>query len=574
MATQYIEDPQTKQRIPFEWNKDTPPTSDDISALYDAVRTQPQPQAPPQTSKWKEMGGLEADSYKRSERIINAFEPKQGGESVGESVRQAPFRAATAVKEGAGFGLDVIKRGGQAIGRMIPGEERRTEQKAEIAQKKEKETPELIKTLQSSLGKVGVSAYQKGKDYFALFKRSYPTVATSIEAAVNAGLLFGGLGLGGKIAEPVVGAVKETGESIVKGMAKGGAEKVVTQTTGIPKTIVSDITTSLQKAGIRPKGVTEAPQIAKFYDSAATATIDIAKNKGKLGVLDKEGDLIIGHPKTADEYAQAFNKGKDKVWAEKIQPILDKTGEPSVSTTNIVKDLEVIINPNGKYFNALERQSPETIPYIKKLIESYKKQGFINFSQIEPELQMVNASLKALKTNPSIGTAANAYAALRVAKWLRAAEDSVVQGVTGEGVAEAKKLWGAYAQIEKSIAQKAAQMQGKSGFGYWDMASIAEGMAGIASFEPHLLIAAAGTKGVATLVKRSRDADRIIEKMFKRIDKSLPRAGLNQKGYIDPKAAFATGAAAGGGTAAYKYYNSEENKKARAEAAKKREIPE
>lgn len=38
MATQQIKDPETGELIPFEWNKDTPPTPDDISSLYQSVK--------------------------------------------------------------------------------------------------------------------------------------------------------------------------------------------------------------------------------------------------------------------------------------------------------------------------------------------------------------------------------------------------------------------------------------------------------------------------------------------------------------------------------------------------------
>jgi hypothetical protein len=38
MATQYIEDPKTKEQIPFEWDKETPPTPNDINALLIAAR--------------------------------------------------------------------------------------------------------------------------------------------------------------------------------------------------------------------------------------------------------------------------------------------------------------------------------------------------------------------------------------------------------------------------------------------------------------------------------------------------------------------------------------------------------
>lgn len=38
MATQYIEDPETKEKIPFEWGKPEPPTSSDIDSLFKSVK--------------------------------------------------------------------------------------------------------------------------------------------------------------------------------------------------------------------------------------------------------------------------------------------------------------------------------------------------------------------------------------------------------------------------------------------------------------------------------------------------------------------------------------------------------
>jgi hypothetical protein len=38
MATQFIEDPDTKEKISFEWDKPTPPTSEDIDSLFKSVK--------------------------------------------------------------------------------------------------------------------------------------------------------------------------------------------------------------------------------------------------------------------------------------------------------------------------------------------------------------------------------------------------------------------------------------------------------------------------------------------------------------------------------------------------------
>jgi len=47
MATQYVEDPETKQRIPFQWDNPNPPTSVDIESLLSATKgNQPKPESP------------------------------------------------------------------------------------------------------------------------------------------------------------------------------------------------------------------------------------------------------------------------------------------------------------------------------------------------------------------------------------------------------------------------------------------------------------------------------------------------------------------------------------------------
>ncbi len=94
MGTQYIEDPQTKERIPFEWNKPEPPTSADIDSLFAAV-------------KQKRTSDTQSEKIERSagQRIASAIAPyarpvlEYGGMMAGGSLGAG---GGTFVAPGAG----------------------------------------------------------------------------------------------------------------------------------------------------------------------------------------------------------------------------------------------------------------------------------------------------------------------------------------------------------------------------------------------------------------------------------------------------------------------------------------
>jgi hypothetical protein len=279
---------------------------------------QAQPQAP---GKWKEAGGeqsgISKDAYLRSERIAQAFEPKQN-ETLGQSVLQAPLRTATAIKEGAGLGLDVIKRGFQAFDESTG----------------EGVSREVQDLMQSSIGKLGKAAFDKGGQYWALFKRSYPTVATSLEAALNVGMLGGGILGAGKTAGGAAPAISRGAGAAAGALEKAGVAQVTKDTLEMVKRDFSTLSKK-QKEAAMMSGQVEKPGVFK-KTALKTTKQDEEIAKSLEGLVDKKKNAIENiesvRTKIADlgQQTQALPKENDRIFNNsQIRNVLKESKEDS-----------------------------------------------------------------------------------------------------------------------------------------------------------------------------------------------------------------------------------------------------
>lgn len=147
MATQYIEDPETKEQIPFEWSKSTPPTSSDVDSLFKSVkagRTKNPPvegeisQAPPRWVPWARTGiemlglggggalgsfagpggtvagaGLGYAAAREANRILLPPESPRPAPTL------SPLEKASQVASDVGTGM-AMEAAGQVGGKLIP----------------------------------------------------------------------------------------------------------------------------------------------------------------------------------------------------------------------------------------------------------------------------------------------------------------------------------------------------------------------------------------------------------------------------------------------------------------------
>lgn len=105
MATQYIEDPTTKERIPFEWTKSTPPTSADIDSLFQAVRSNPQKASVPKdsTPEWAGKHPNLYGLYGAGRELARAGIETAGTTAGAAAGALLPVPGSTLVGAGVGF---------------------------------------------------------------------------------------------------------------------------------------------------------------------------------------------------------------------------------------------------------------------------------------------------------------------------------------------------------------------------------------------------------------------------------------------------------------------------------------
>jgi hypothetical protein len=387
---------------------------------------------------------------------------------------------------------------------------------------------------QTDTGKWFLDKIQQGKKTYDDFKKKHPDITADFEAGLNIASILP-MGRAAKAGEEGVVATANTVADITKAALKRTPAQ-------LDKEMAKNVLDRLPAAGIKARGVKSTAQIKAFDDASVKAVKYITENKGELGILNKEGIAIEGHPTDVHEFAEAVQNAKKKIWSEQIQPLLDKVGNPTFSTQPIVEDLEKLIDPTSKRFASLQRHFPDGVKEIERMVDSYKKQGVMKFEQLEPELQDINKKLKALNKGIDSKMAIDDEALLTVAGHLRSIEDKMVMGIQSDskGIVETKKTWGALKHIEESVAQKANFVAGKKysqgafGNGYLGATSTAEMALGIATANPHTIAASVLTRTASYLKNKGKDPNSIVKNMFKASDKTVAKQKVSQYFY-NPK---------------------------------------
>ena len=158
---------------------------------FDQYRVNPPPTTPPPPQQQGFFSNVGADLSKRWKNI--GGQPLSRPEGVYRDVGQV----AGGIQDVVGEGLK------SAYKTVVP-------QKAQEAVSKGTQA-----VLNTSLGKLGISALQKGVAYWNLFKKSYPEIAKDIEATVNIASLLP-IGKGVKVVDEATGAGEAIGVATKK----------------------------------------------------------------------------------------------------------------------------------------------------------------------------------------------------------------------------------------------------------------------------------------------------------------------------------------------------------------------
>lgn len=297
------------------------------------------------------------------------------------------------------------------------------------------------------------------------------------------------------------------------GVAAGALDKVINK--GIMK-------------GVRPssEGIVNYGGIKRYMERARDAVKAIFSNKEALHLTDEFGETTNKLPATLDQFSQAIQKTKEKVFRQ-YDNMAQAAGEEKarVPLNDIARELEKIANDKINL-----RLHPEVARYARDKVAALRKLVSMNPEDVQNEIAHANAATKAFQQNPNPQHIKTVAVEALYANLMRKALDSRIEEAVGPGYAELKKTYGALKAIEKDVAHRAIVDARKSNRGLIDFANIgtaAELMKGIATVSATPVTMAAAIKGMVGWYKYLNNPNTAIKNMFRALEtggRSLPAA--------------------------------------------------
>jgi len=366
--------------------------------------------------------------------------------------------------------------------------------------------------------------------------------------------------------------------AIEGGPALIGAKKIISST---PKRVAakldfkvaSEIKTSINKA-IKPslKGKDTYKGRKSYYKQAESAVNEIIKNKDELNIIDSTGAKVEGLPKTLEQFSQAIDQVKTKLFGEydslakqttaktKIdikrrglkeaqkrslkyplkkgeKIVFDKEGKGrfvessrDIKIDQPIRTLSVPINLKkiSKKLDpilsnkVLQDFSPETIKYAEARMKVMQKRGKYTALDTQNAIQQLNQSLDKYYKERTPAAKGEAMVDALIANNLRKNLDTAIRKTTGKEYGALKKKYGDLSSIEKDVNKRTLIDARKNNKGLIDFSDIYTShhiVKGILSKEPATATAGVLAKGVSELYKMKNDPNRIIKNMFKNVEK-------------------------------------------------------
>ena len=478
MPTYNITDPTSGKSVKL--TGDSPPTEQELEQIFSTLTPKPEP-----------TGGLGDKLGQRWKNIQNIVQPEQP-QHMGQQL-SVPLQVGGQIAGGA---LETgMAAAGAAYKAVVPEE----------GQKSFKEAGKRV--LDTPIGRMGVGAAKQGMSYWNLFKKSYPTVAADIEAAINIGSLIPA----GKGAQAAGKEALAVGKD-VKSLAAG---------TPLSSELDAAINRGVEKTILTTKGNVNAKDIAAFKDKASIAVKDIVTNKEGLVFSDTEGGTISGKlPKTLSQWDEVVAQGQAK--ALKTYDAMNKAAGGKGATVDLVP-LADKLEAFGES-KVLMTENPEAAKYALEKAARYRQAGTYTAQEAQDAMIELNAKRQEFLRHPSPQKAIDLISGNNI----RATLNAVVESAEGPGYAEAKKIYGAYATIQEDLTKKAIRDMAKMGGPQWlDVLAGSEFITGLATMSPTSLIRGTTVEGFRKWRTYYKDPNRYVKNMFQDAEKIIER----QKGF-------------------------------------------
>ena len=310
-----------------------------------------------------------------------------------------------------------------------------------------------------------------------------------------------------KMAETVGGAAP-------LGLTAGGlGEAVVENNVGKVDRFIK----SAYERAIKPTSVNRSTvsQLTQSRQQARGAIDSIVTNKPALRFTDAAGETRGELPKTIEQFADAIDQTKQSVF-EKYDAMAKQAGQAGarVALHPTVAELQKIATDP-----VVRDLHPELAVYAENTAARLAERGFYSTVDAQRAIQNLNQSLKAFYSNPTYETASRASVDAMVANQFRSGLDKAIEGATGPGYQALKNEYGALRSIEKDVVKRSI-VEGRKNLGgglmgnIGDLVSADEVIRGIITLNPAAIARGTGMKLFTSFVKKMRDPNRSVEKLF------------------------------------------------------------
>jgi hypothetical protein len=497
MTTQYIEHPQTKEKIPFEWNKSTPPTSDDIDALFTSVSS-----GENKTTGIQFLTGP-VDFVKQSATDVSNRIGK--ATDFGAKKQNQPLGSVQSMLYGAGQIAGAVGDIGiNAISSATPPTVKEMAVKSWNAVKSL--TVPTIQKLSEGNPEVALAISQAKKGGVSFLEKN-PGVLEAIETALNiSGVLpsVKGLQIAGKGSAGILPAMKQPTQESLQNALK--------------ETVRENLTKGIK---VSPNGKETWTAVEKYFENADSAIIDIVKNKDNLNLTNIVGDKVKSQlPVNRKQFAEAINSTKRKIFQEYIA-MTTAAGKKGamVDLRPIAKELDAIIN--SPVLNA-DATGKRVIAHAKRQQKYLNEVGQMNPLEAQDWIKNANDKLHNAYDKGSYLDMSISGTDMGIASMMRKNLDTIVTATEGAGYQDLKRRYGALASLEEGTTKAAfAGMGKKSAPNFFDITSGTALLHGLISMNPVVITTAGFMESLNMIRRKFKDPDRYIKKMFMEADKAV-----------------------------------------------------
>ncbi len=377
--------------------------------------------------------------------------------------------------------------------------------------------------LDSPLGRVGISAAKKGKEYYDLFKKSYPNVAADLEALTNVATIVPMGKAAQMTGKPLAAAGKES-LNIAKDVAALAKPTIwPTIEKGWAAEVDAAINKGIEKTVMTARAKKSDPQVMKYMANAKTAVKDIISNKENLKYTFESGEEVVGKlPKSLGEFREAVAQRKKALWAD-VEKINKTAGESEIriGLTDLADKLDAFA---GK--GAVATVNPEASAYAKEMATLYRNKKYFTPQEAQEALTELNKRFEVYIKNPTVKKEIDVIAGNNIRN---AIDESIASLPGGDKYKELKRTYGALTAIEGDVTRKSIQdmskMKGR--IGWLDILGGAEFVSGVLTMNPTLAARGALLEGLNQVRKWQVNPNRYVRNMFENADRILER----QKGF-------------------------------------------